>query len=77
MGTVGETMTYLEGRIAALETTCAILLRATFNVDKKSLDAALSQTIDLTASDAEPGFRRGFEEGVDRIRKQVANTELR
>ena len=76
MTTVGETVTYLEGRIAALETTCAILLRATFNVNKKGLDIALFQTIDLLSSDAQPGFKRGYEEGVDQTRQRIGKTEF-
>ena len=76
MSAIEDTKRYLEGRIGAVEMACAIVLRATMKVDKSALDAALTQLNKMAPKDADPEFKRGFEEGVDQIRKRVARVEM-
>ena len=68
MAGVGDTMTYLEGRIAALEWTCAILIKSMPVVDGTSLVENTLQNVSKHVSpDSEPGFKRGFREGIERV----------
>ena len=68
MAGIGDTMTYLEGRVAAVEWACVVLMKSLPVVDGVSVvESALRQISNQVSPDSEPGFQRGFQEGIDRI----------
>ena len=68
MSSVGETMTYLEGRIAAVEWACAVLMKSLPVVDGTAIvESALKEISNKVSPDSEPGFQKGFREGIERV----------
>ena len=68
MASTGETLTYLEGRIAAVEWAFAILMKSMPIVGGTSLmEEGLKELSKRVSQDSEPGFQRGFEEGIGRV----------
>ena len=68
MAETREELTYLEGRIAAVEWACAILMNSMPIIGGISImERALKEAEKQVTPESESGFKRGFSEGVDRV----------
>ena len=68
MSGIGETMTYLEGRIAAMECICAVLMKSIPIIGASTvIEEALRELPKTVSPQSEPGFQRGFAEGIQRV----------
>ena len=75
MGSLGDTMTYLEGRIAGAEWACAIIMKSLDGppTDSAAMVRILEEMSKHVAPDSEPGFKRGFEVSIKQMTKSIGS----
>lgn len=59
--------TYLEGRIAAVETICSMLMSNMTPDDIASLNARLNEATFAMRIDQDPDYQRGFEDALESL----------
>ena len=75
MSSLGDTMTYLEGRIAGAEWACAIIMKSLDGppTDSTAMVRILEEMSKHVAPDSEPGFKRGFAVSLKQMTESIGS----
>ena len=75
---IGDTFTYLEGRVASVEVFCGILAKRFGypELERDFLVDMIAKAKNHVNDESEPGFKQGFNAGLDKVLEAYDKTHV-